>query len=55
MAKTATNVGPIDLSSDVPPSRDIYINVKVDRCISLFIFIFFTCFFFFLSGNACNR
>ena len=41
MAKTATNVGPVDLGSDVPPGIGIYISVKVDRSISPFILIFF--------------
>ena len=43
MAKTATNLGPVDLSSDISP---------LDKHISLLILIFFH---IFLSGNACNR
>ena len=52
MAKTATNLGQVYLSSDVPPGGGIYTNVKLDRPTALLILIFFS---HFLSGNACNR
>ena len=51
MAKTATNLSQVFLSSDVPPSRGIYTNIKMDRPTSLLILIFLH----FVAGNACNR